>query len=154
METTAKDRSTTALRGTTQLPPNQVLEIVKHATTELEGGGMHLLTTGIINVGAQVNVVSESDSGLVMSLTSGRRLVELCTFSARASTVGDGLTRVLVGGLETYRTQQDKMLIFIPVGPKHIDGLNPYKRFLRVVADKIRLADPAASVVVAQPEEC
>jgi hypothetical protein len=149
MGITARRRSTTALRSTTQLPPHEVLGIVKIAAVEVNEGGKPSHAAGIIDAGVRLNVVRESDTGLLMSVTSGRKWVELCTFSAKVNVIDDGRTRVQIGGLETYTTQQRRILIFLPAGPKQIGGMDPYKRFLRSVAGKVRDADPTASVVVA-----
>lgn len=57
-----------------------------------------------------------------------------------------------VGGLDTYKTTQSKFFYLIPVGPKMIHGIDPYKRFLDVVAMQLTAADPGASVSIAQPQ--
>jgi hypothetical protein len=130
-----------------------VLEVVKATATSIKGGGKSLLTTGVVNIGAQVNVVRESPTSVAFSLTSGKRLIELCTFSAEATTNGAGGTAVRLGGLETYKTQQRKALGFVPVGPKQILGMDPYKRFLNAAADALRAADPMAELIVQQPAD-
>jgi hypothetical protein len=84
-------------------------------------------------------------------LTSGKRLVQLCTFSAAATTNDDGRTAIRIGGLETYGTQQQKLLFFIPAGPKMILGMDPYKRFLSVATAALQAADPTADLTVQQP---
>jgi hypothetical protein len=151
MGITAKSRSTTALQGSTTLAPAAVLDAVKGVAGDVRGGGKSLLTTGVANLGAQVHVMRESGNSIKLSITSGKKLVELCTFSATASADGDS-TQVRVGGLDTYKTQQKKLWYLIPVGPKQIYGMDPYKRFLTAVADRIRTLDPAAQLTVAQPE--
>lgn len=153
MGITAKARSTTALQGSTTLAPSAVLDAVKEIAGDVRGGGKSLLTTGVANLGAQVHVMRETGSSVKLSITSGKKLVELCTFSATATADSDGTgTRVRVGGLETYKTQQRKLWYLIPVGPKQIYGMDPYKRFLTAVAERIRTLDPAAQLAVAQPE--
>lgn len=105
------------------------LALVKAATGEAKGGGASLLTSGLTNAGAQVHVEQEKPERLSMSTTSGKRLVELCTFSATARQNG-GKTELTVGGLETYKTKQETLLYLIPLGPKAIHGFSLYKRFL------------------------
>lgn len=152
MGITAKARSTVRITGTTQLSPEQVLEIVREGASTTKGGGASLLTTGIWNIGAQIVVARADDSSLTMALTSGRNLVELCTFSARVNREATGRTGVLVGGLETYKTQQQKLYYVIPVGPKQIPGMSPYKRFLDSVHRRILESDPTADVQIAQAD--
>jgi hypothetical protein len=86
---------------------------------------------------------------MALSITSGKRLVKLCTFSAAAQNGPSG-TEVKIGGLETYKTTQSTVLGFIPVGPKMIAGYAPYKAFLNAVATALRSADDAATVTIAE----
>jgi hypothetical protein len=146
----AQTRASLSLTGSTRLDPATVLATVKTAAAGVKGGGASLLTTGLQNLGAQVNVENERDSHLALSVTSGKRLVELCTFSAVAQGGKGGGTAVTIGGLETYKTTQSTVLGFIPVGPKMIAGYAPYKNFLNVVADAIRSADGDATIQIAE----
>lgn len=149
MGVTAKQRASLALKGETGLSPEAVCAAVKEVAAAVHGGGKSLLTTGVANVGAQVHVVSESDGQLRFAITSGKKLVKLCTFSAAARRHGDR-TQVTVGGVDSYRTQQSKLLMFIPVGPKQIYGMDPYKRFLTAVNEHIASIDPSASLSIGQ----
>jgi hypothetical protein len=150
MGVTAIARAQTALRASTSLAPAEVLALVKQSAGGVKGGGMSLLTSGVQNLGAEVHVEQESEGALALSITSGKRLVELCTFSAVAEADGDK-TVLRIGGLKTYKTTQSTVLGFIPVGPKSISGFSPYKRFLDQVAVDLRAADSNATTNVAQP---
>jgi hypothetical protein len=147
---TAKQRATTALTGTTTLSPADTLATIKAACGTVKGGGASLLTTGIRNLGAQVNINSESADTLRLSISSGKRLVELCSFSATVSTDGPR-TRVRVGGLDAYKTQQKKLLMLIPIEPKQIFGMAPYKKVLEGIQAAITAQDPAAQLTIQQP---
>lgn len=151
MAITAKTRSQLALRATTKISAKDALDLVRAGAGEVRGGGASLLTSGVQNLGAQVHIEVESGNRLGLSITSGKRLVELCTFSADAVENGEGVTTLRVGGLETYRTTQPTYL-FIPVGPKAIAGYDPYKRFLNHIANALAVADPRATVSVHTPE--
>lgn len=153
MGLTAKARASVSAWGTTALPPQKTLAVIREAAAAVKGGGKSLLTTGMMNLGAQVNLVGQSPTLLTFSLTSGKQLIELCTFSAEASPNGAGRTAIRIGGLETYKTQQRKAYLFIPVGPKQILGMDPYKRFLNVAVDALRAADPTADLVIQQPAD-
>lgn len=140
-------RAQLRLTASTALNPDDTLKHVKIAAGRVRGGGASLLTTGIQNAGAQVHVERETSGHLALSITSGKRLVELCTFDARATTDGSRTT-VTVGGLETYKTTQSTVLGFIPVGPKMIAGYAPYKRLLDEIATELRAADPTVQVTI------
>lgn len=150
MAITARNRAQLALRATTKLPTTDALDLVRAAAGEVRGGGASLLTSGVQNLGAQVHIEVESSHRLGLSITSGKRLVELCTFTAEAIEDGEGVTTLRVGGLETFRTTQPTYL-FIPVGPKSIAGYDPYKRFLNHIANALAKADPRATVSVTTP---
>ncbi len=150
MAITAKNRAQLALRARTKLPVEKMLDLVRAATGEVRGGGTSLLTSGVQNVGAQVHVEVETGNRLGLSITSGKRLIELCAFSAEAVEDGDGVTSLRVGGLESYRTTQPTYM-FIPVGPKSIAGYDPYKRLLNHIANALAEADPQATVSVQTP---
>jgi hypothetical protein len=150
MAVTAKSRSQTALRATTKLEPGEVLALLKRAADVVKGGGASLLTTGVQNLGAEVHIEQERPDGLRISITSGMRVVELCTFSAIV-TAENGQTSLTVGGLETYKTSQPRLFYLIPVGPKSIAGFSPYKRFLDQVATELQTTDSAATVSIGTP---
>jgi hypothetical protein len=117
----------------------------------VKGGGASLLTSGIMNIGAQVHINGETASRLQLSITSGKRLIRLCTFSAEVVSEG-GRTQLRVGGLETYRTNQAHFFYVIPAGPKAIAGMDPYKRFLDAIRQVVQQQDPSAQVSVDTPE--
>lgn len=143
----AKSRARVRLEATTMMIPEHALHAVKIAAGRVKGGGASLLTTGLQNIGAQVNIEHESPGQIALSITSGRRILELCTFSAVASN-GNGCTILRVGGLDTYKTTQSTFLGFIPVGPKAIAGYAPYKRFLEEVSAELRAVDSRVSTVI------
>jgi hypothetical protein len=117
----------------------------------VKGGGASLLTSGLKNIGAQVNVDGEAQNRLQLTITSGKRLIRLCSLSAEARTE-NGHTHLRVGGLEWYRTNQPRLFYVIPAGPKSIAGMDPYKRFLEAVRQGVLEEDPSALVTVATPE--
>jgi hypothetical protein len=145
-----KARAQTALQAKTSLDSQAVLELVKRAASTVKGGGASLLTSGAMNLGAEAHVEREVPNGLKLSITSGKRLVELCTFSASVSSE-DGGTSLRIGGLETYKTSQQRVAGFIPVGPASIAGFSPYKRLLDQVASELRTSDSTAQVSVGGP---
>lgn len=141
----ARTRAQLHLSVSTFMPVPLALEHVKIAAARVKGGGASLLTTGLQNAGAQVNIEAETADRLAMSITSGRRLIELCTFSACATIdPATGATVLHIGGLETYKTSQSTILGFIPAGPKMIAGYAPYKRFLDECRAELATADLAA----------
>lgn len=147
---TAQARSQLALSATTGLEPAAVLALVKRAAAAVKGGGASLLTTGVQNLGAEAHVEQELPNGLKLSITSGKRLVELCTFSAAVS-ANNGQTRLRVGGLESYKTSQPRLFYFIPIGPKSIAGFSPYKRFLAQVEAELRANDQQVTISTTGP---
>lgn len=150
MAITAKARARTALVAKTTLEPQQALDVVKAAAGEVQGGGLSLLTSGLQNLGSAVHIENESPGMLDLSINSGKRLVELCTFSATAHSQ-DCRTELKVGGLETYKTNQPKLLYVIPLSPKSIAGVSPYKRFLEGVREALMAADPSAAASITDP---
>lgn len=95
-----------------------------------------------------MNLEGDTPTTLRTSITSGKKLVKLCTFSVRVSQDGSGRTNLRLGGLDNYRTQQQRLLMVIPAGPKPILGMAPYKRFLEVAAELISDADPSAELTI------
>jgi hypothetical protein len=150
MAVTAKARARTTLLGGTHLKPAEALAIVKQAASSVKGGGASLMTSGIVNAGAQVHIEQEQPDRLALSITSGKRIVELCTFSA-VTNQDDGWTSLTIGGLETYKTSQSRFLGFIPMGPASIPGFSLYKRFLGEVSAQLQAADPQASIAIQDP---
>jgi hypothetical protein len=143
-----QQRAQVKLQGSTDLSPDKVLALIKRAATSTKGGGASLLTTGIQNLGAQIHVEGEGESGLSLSLTSAKKISRLGSLTADVRRSGER-TNVRVGGLQEYKTNQTAVLGFIPMGPKMIPGYDLYKRFLNAIADEIRGADPSADVTIA-----
>lgn len=142
---TSKSRAKLRLQAMTSMDPPAVLDVVRASGGPGKGGGVSLLTTGISNLSAGVHVETETDTKLGLSITSGKRLVELCTFSAEVMR-SDGATSLRVGGMETYKTVQTKAYGLVPAGPKRIMGYDPYRHFLEEIAARLLDADPAATI--------
>jgi hypothetical protein len=153
MAFTAKSKVQLRLAATTVLSPSEVLDVVRQAAATVKtGSGVNALNFSVLNMRAQVNIERELPDRLALSITSFDRRVELCTFSARVLGSGaDGKTRLQIGGLETYKTTQSKLFVFIPTGPKSIWGYPLYKSFLDVVASALRQRDPSAQISVETP---
>jgi hypothetical protein len=154
MASRAPGRVNTALTATTSLPQEMTLGIVRSATGQVKGGGKSLVTVGLVggvqalaNVGATVHVEEEGPNSLGLSINSGKRVVELCTFKAVAE-AADGKTTLRVGGLATFKATQSTLLGFIPFGPKVIHGFDAYQRFLAAVETLLRAQDPSATVTI------
>jgi hypothetical protein len=152
MAITAKSRSQLALTATSRLAPDQFLRLVTKATEMVRGGGASLLTSGLQNIGAQVQVRQESPNALDLSIVSLKRMFELSSFTAEATRLPDGRTRCQLGGLDTYRTSQPVIFGFIPFGPKAIAGYDLYKRFLTTVAELLETEDPGVAITIMVPE--
>jgi hypothetical protein len=152
MGLTVKQRASLHLEGTTSIDHETVMDLLEATAGTVKGGGASLLTSGLWNIGAHINIVNRGDDCFEFALNSGKDLVELCTFGA-AIHVGDGgKTTLRIGGLDTYTTSQNKMYGFIPAGPKMIHGMDPYKRYLNAVLEEIKSRDTEADLVIKQDE--
>jgi hypothetical protein len=147
----------TRLEATTRLSPDEALNVVREASRAVKGGGKGILTAGAVagvgglaNVGAAVHVEESGPNSLGLSITSGKRVVELCTFKASCEQA-DGATALRVGGLTTYKATQSTALGFIPIGPKVVMGFDPYKRLLAAVESGLKQRDPTATVTIGIP---
>jgi hypothetical protein len=147
----------TRLEARTQLSPDEALNVVREASGEVKGGGKGILTAGAVagigglaNVGSAVHVEESGQDSLGLSITSGKRLVELCTFKASCEQADDG-TVLRVGGLTTFKATQSTALGFIPIGPKVVMGFDAYKRLLTAVEGGLKQRDPAATVTIGIP---
>lgn len=151
MVLTAKTKVQLRLTATTKLSPSDALDVVRQAAnTDKKGSGMNALNFNLLNMDAKVHIARETPDRLALSISSYNRRVELCTFSARV-TGSNGTTRLQVGGLETYKTTQQKLFLLIPVGPKSIWGYPHYKQFLEIVAAALRERDASAQVSIDIP---
>ncbi|MDR3165844.1 MAG: hypothetical protein LBU13_09745 [Synergistaceae bacterium] len=150
MGLTVKQRASLHLEGTTSIDRETVMNLLEATAGTVKGGGASLLTTGLWNIGAHINIVNRSEGGFEFALNSGKDLVELCTFGASVHSDDAGNTVLRVGGLDTYTTSQSKVYGFIPAGPKMIHGMDPYKRYLNAVLEEIKNRDPEAELVIQQ----
>jgi hypothetical protein len=148
MGITARSRATLSLQATTKLEADDVLAIVAEAAGDVKGGGASLLTTGVRNFGAEVQVASRHAERLELVVTSTRGLVSLMTLTAR-TTRAEGRTSLTIS-IGTYKTQQSKFLMLVPTGPKYIHGMAPYKQFLETVERMLTARDPQVVVTIAQ----
>jgi hypothetical protein len=153
MGITVAQRASFMLEAESSLSTEALIQIVKDAAGEVKGGGKGLLSAGITALGATVSVGRETPNSVSLSINSTKKLSgdSLCTFTASVAALsGSSTQRLTVGGLDKYNIKQDKLLYFIPVGPKLIPGMDPYKRFLEAIATKIKGADAKALVTQAQ----
>ncbi|MDN5996611.1 MAG: hypothetical protein L0I14_08090 [Acidipropionibacterium jensenii] len=152
MGITAKDRASLCLTGTTAMNPDQVMQTLTEAVANIKGIGKasDLAFASLWSIGAHVEIVRRSDTELDLAMNSGKNLIELCTFKARATSDSSGHTHIVVGGLDTYKTSQEKYMGFIPVGPKLITGMAQYKNFLNGVSKLLTARDNTAQVTIAQ----
>jgi hypothetical protein len=152
---TTKARVQLRLVATTVLSPSDILSVVRQVVGDTKkGGGVNVLNFSVLNMSARVNIAHEFPNRLALSITSLDRRVELCSFSARVTEPdANGKTRLQIGGLETYKTTQQRVLMLIPVAPASIWGYPLYKHFLDVVAAALSQRDPSASVSIAIPSQ-
>ncbi|MDR2254105.1 MAG: hypothetical protein LBD97_09690 [Bifidobacteriaceae bacterium] len=150
METEASAPASLRLKGITALGVEETAELLKNTADDAKGGASSS-TSGATKKKTKVRVVWSQGGTLEFAIDSGRDLFSLCTFSADAVATPAG-TEVRVGGLETYRTEQETVLGLIRVGPETITGLAPYRRFLEACAQAIKARDASARLVIEQPE--
>ena len=150
---TAKSRARLRLAASTWLSPSDTLASVRQAAGDVKkGSGVNLMNFNLLNNSAQMNIERELPDRLALSIASYNRGVELCTFSVYVAGPGpDGKTRLHVGGLETYKTTQQRLFMIIPTGPKSIWGYPLYKYFLEVVASTVSKRDPSAQISIETP---
>jgi hypothetical protein len=153
MGITVKQRASLHLEGTTSIDRAVLMNLIEATAGTVTGGGASLLTTGLWNIGAHINIADRTDDSFEFAMNSGKNLVELCTFGAMVYTDDSGMTVLRIGGLDTYTTSQNKMYGFIPAGPKMIHGMDPYKRYLKAISEEINNKDPEAQLVIKQDGE-
>lgn len=151
MAITAKSRALTALRATTSLKPAEALAIVKQAAEAITETGMGRRDGRFIKGEVRVRVQREQEDRLELMIGSEHTTAPNTSFSAKTEPTDNGVA-LRVGGLETYRIFQTKLLGLIPTGPAMIYHYGLYKRFLDEAARRLEAADPAAVVTVGAPE--
>jgi hypothetical protein len=153
MGITAENRASLHLEGATSIDKATLMDLLEATASTVKGGGASLLTSGLYNIGAHINIAGRTEDSFEFAINSGKDLVELCTFGAKINTDDSGKTFIRVGGLDTYTTSQSKMLGFIPAGPKMIHGMDPYKRYLNAVLEELQGRDAEAQLVIKQDGE-
>lgn len=146
----SKHRAGIGLRAQTVLPADEVAALVRDLCVEVKGGGKSLLTTGVWNVGANL-VVQGSGRSFMVSIQSGGILKgnELCRFPVKVHERATG-SEVVIGGLAKYRTHQLKVFYVAPISPKRIEGFDPYRRFLDVVAAELLARDATSAATIGE----
>ncbi|MDQ4213449.1 FHA domain-containing protein [Microbacterium capsulatum] len=102
-------------------------------------------------VGTQrsLRIIGEGASGIRVALTGllGGALMHFVVSAEDA----DGRTRV-VSAIEQYRTSQTTVY-FIPVGPKSMEGIGIYRRFMTTFGQAMQAADPSARIRMVERED-
>lgn len=96
----------------------------------------------------QLNMGASAHDGFGVTVKSWAK-IPIMEFTVTAATQADGTTRV-VSEITHFLTQQSKVFIFIPVGPKELLGYGQYKEFMRTYADAVRAIDPSARATVTE----
>lgn len=115
------------------LPPERVLEVARHATGTQKS----------------LKIVGEGEGGIRVAL-SGLLGGALMNFVVTAEPEG-ARTRV-VSAIEEYRTSQTTVY-FIPVGPKSMEGIGIYRRFMTTFGQAMQAADPSARIQMIERED-
>ncbi|MBS1907170.1 MAG: FHA domain-containing protein [Actinobacteria bacterium] len=115
------------------LPIDRVLEIARHA------------------VGTQksLRIIGEGEGGIRVAL-NGLLGGALMNFVVTAEAEG-GRSRV-ISAIEAYRTSQTTVY-FIPVGPKSLEGIGIYRRFMTTFGQAMQAADPSARIQMIERED-
>ncbi|MGN8025471.1 FHA domain-containing protein [Microbacterium sp. 22242] len=102
-------------------------------------------------VGTQrsLRVIGESENGIRVAL-NGLLGGALMHFTVTADIV-DGRTHA-VSEIEQYRTSQTTVY-FIPVGPKSMEGIGIYRRFMATFGQAMQAADPSAKIRMIERED-
>jgi hypothetical protein len=150
---TTKARVQLRLVANTVPSSSDILSVVRQAVGDTKKGGrVNVLNFNVLNMSAQVTIARELPNRLALSITRLDRRVELCTFSARVTRLNtNGKARLQIGGLEIYKTTQQRVLMLIPIMPASIWGYPLYEHFLDVVAVALSQRDPSANVFIAIP---
>ena len=145
----SKHRASFGLRATTALSTEEVVGLVRRVCEGVNGGGKSLLTTGWMNIGA--SVAFDDGAPLTASIVSGGMFkgLPLCTFPVSAQETLTGVT-LTIGGLSKYRTHQLKLWHILPIGPKRIEGFDPYRRLLDAIADELLTEDETSHVDITE----
>lgn len=120
-----------ARRGTrigTRIPPDEVGALTKAAAAEIKF----------------IRYEGHQGQRLNFSVTSVGNLFERATFYVDVS-CPNGRTQIQTA-LETCNVAQQKMLMVIPAGPKTVAGYHTFHSFTRLLEQKVRRADPQATV--------
>lgn len=90
-----------------------------------------------------------ADEGLFAAQVKSWGTVQL-SFIVNTET-DEGLTRLSSDILE-YRTAQERLFYFIPIGPTTMLGYKDYKRYMNALARTINAADPSARTQIIEQE--
>jgi hypothetical protein len=142
-------RASLALTANTTLDPETVIDVVKTVAAAFRGTAADFIVGGTF--AARVNVVKEGGDGrsLALTITNGGSTIVQCAFRAQA-VPGVASTDLRVGGMASYRTRQTRVFGFIPAGPRQINAMAAYKRFLQQIGAVLTETDPRARISIAQ----
>ncbi|GAB6859505.1 FHA domain-containing protein [Microbacterium xylanilyticum] len=113
----------------TALPVEQVIRIARQA----------------VGIQKSLRITGEAPDGIRVSVGS------LLHFTVTAEAVG-GRTRS-VSNIEQYRTTQTTLYFVIPVGPKSMEGIGVYRRFMAAFGQAMQAADPTAQIQMIERED-
>lgn len=120
----------------TKLSPAEVLSVSQEAAAAAKSD----LWTGGLN---HVRYEGGESERLNFSVRTMKDRWELMTFCLDVTRDRDSLS--LTSRIQSYKTTQATLFYFIPVGPKEITGFVSYKVFMKLLLDRIKVADPTAS---------
>lgn len=117
----------------TSLPPARVLELAKQT----------------IEAQRNVQLIAEDESQLLAVVKSivGMKILHF-TVTARA----EGERTTVHTTIERYTTSQQTVLVFIPVGPKSMEGYSAYRTYMNSLQQVITAADPSARCTITERE--
>ncbi len=120
---------------------------IKVTSSSLKAEKLLSLAEEVAGTFKQIEVRGKSEHGLSMMVKSIAR-VDLLEFALTAEDKGEGSTAVTEIG--EYMTSQSTLFIFIPFGPKEMNGYTIYKKFMELYGKTVKALDQQARATITE----
>ncbi|MGE5287071.1 MAG: hypothetical protein ACM3ML_07695 [Micromonosporaceae bacterium] len=136
--------------------PHKDAGLAMEATTKLDDATVAALATdaataartnfGLRTAWASVRVDAAKPGRLSLSVRGPGGHTVMLAFVLEATPYRDGQT-ALRTRIASYSTRQETLFYLIPAGPKKMNGLQNYRRFIDEFGQRLRAADPSAAFI-------
>lgn len=127
--------------------PHKYASAAATVHTSLSPEAAEAIVRRVLDSLSSFHVAGTGDGFLRVAIKSWAKVTQM-TFDVNLRATPEGT--VVATEIVDYLTQQSKVFIFIPIGPKTMIAWKPYRQFMATLTEGFKAADPGARATIVE----